>query len=368
MKRNKLNKVSDELIDRSVRPKAKRKTAIILLSISGVAVLCLLAFRAEGRETKERDIYIPSTISPEAQRVLEDLKKKKIYAGTLPAPGDLEAWRKAHEEGETPDREIDKTIKRSGVIITETELGGVPILDIRPRDWEDNGKVLVYTHGGAYTMFSARSTLEVSAPMSRAAGLKVISVDYTTAPFADWKKIQEQVITVFKALLAEGYSMDDIAIYGDSAGGGLAVSTVLNLRDRGMGMPAAVLLLSPWVDLGDRGDTARTLKDADPTLTYTPALHNSALAYADGLDLSDPRVSPLYGDFEKGFPPSLITEGTKCIFLSTSVRLYQALQAAGQKTKLDIYEGMWHVFQLYPIPESEVAITRAADFINEHLK
>ena len=363
-----MNKVSDNTIDRSVRSNAKRKIAIILVSLAGIAALCVSASRAEDQEIKERDIYIPATISPEAQRTLQDLKKKKIYAGTLPAPGDLEAWRKAHAEGEMPDREIGETVKRSGVIITETELGGVPTLDIRPGDWEDNGKVLVYTHGGAYTMFSARSTLEVSAPMSRAAGLRVISVDYTTAPFIDWKEIQEQVITVFKALLAEGYAMKDIAIYGDSAGGGLAISTVLNLRDRGMGMPAAVLLLSPWADLSDLGDTARTLKDADPILAYTPALHNSALAYAAGLDLSDPRVSPLYGDFEKGFPPSLITEGTKCIFLSTSVRLYQALKAAGQETKLDIYEGMWHVFQLYPMPESEVAIKRAADFINEHLK
>ncbi len=81
------------------------------------------------------------------------------------------------------------------------------MLDIRPKDWKDNGKVLVYTHGGAYTMFSARSTLTSSAPMSRATGLRVISVDYTTAPFAKWQEIQEQVLSVFKALLAEGYKM-----------------------------------------------------------------------------------------------------------------------------------------------------------------
>jgi acetyl esterase/lipase len=204
--------------------------------------------------------------------------------------------------------------------------------------------------------------------MSRATGLRVISVDYTTIPFAKWKEIQEQVISVFKALLADGYEMKDIALYGESAGGGLAISTALNLRDRGMGMPAALVLWSPWADLSNAGDTAHTLENADPALTYASSLENGALAFADGLDLTDPHVSPLYADFSKGFPPSLITEGTKCIFLSTSVRLYQALEAAGQETKLDVYEGMWHVFQQVPIPESEVAIRKSAAFINKHLK
>jgi len=136
--------------------------------------------------------------------------------------------------------------------------------------------------------------------------------------------------TVIKALLAEGYTMKDIALYGDSAGGGLVTSMVLNLRDRGMGMPAAVVLWSSWVDLSNDGDTRQTLEDADPFLTYDPSLKNCALAFADGLDLKDPRVSPLYADFSKGFLPALIQDGTKCIFLSTSVRLYQALEAAGQ--------------------------------------
>jgi hypothetical protein len=163
-----------------------------------------------------------------------------------------------------------------------------------------------------------------------------IAVDYTTAPFARWKEIQEQVISVFEALLDHGYSMNDIALYGDSAGGGLAISTVLNLRDRGMGM-------------------------------YDPLLKTRALAYADGLDLTDPRVSPLYGDFSKGFSPALITEGTKCILLSTSVRLFQALEAAKQEVKLDVYEGLWHVFQTSPTPETALSLEKIRDFLHQHV-
>ena len=110
-----------------------------------------------------------------------------------------------------------------------------------------------------------------------------------------------------------------------------------------------------------------TLSYTDPSLHYEPLLHSSADAYADGLDLKDPRVSALYGDFSKGFSPAMITEGTKCIFLSTSVRLYQALEAAGQDVKLDVYEGMWHVFQVAPIPETEVSLKKISKFFNKHL-
>ena len=185
--------------------------------------------------------------------------------------------------------------------------------------------------------------------------------------YGKWKEIQDQVVSVFKALLNQGYTMKNIALYGDSAGGGLAISTVLNLRDRGMGMPAAVVLLSPWADISDAGDTMHTLENTDPTLHYDPLLKGSAMAFADGLDLTDPRVSPVYGDFSKGFSPALITEGTKCIFLSTSVRLYQALEAADQEVKLDVYEGLWHVFQTSSVPETEVSLKKIAVFLHANL-
>ncbi len=336
--------------------------------ICTVALLLCLPFSTARGQTADRDIHVPATISAKARQVLQAIIKANPYARAAPTPADLTAWRKMHDGVEQESKALnDKAIQRTGVSVTEANLGDVPVLDIRPGDWKNNGKVLVYTHGGAYTIFSARSTLAISGPMSLATGLRVISVDYTTAPFARWKEIQEQVISVFKALLAEGYKMKDIAMYGDSAGGGLVTSTVLNLRDRGMGMPAAVVLWSPWVDLTNAGDTAHTLKDSDPTLSYVGLLDVSARAFAGGVDLTDPRISPIYADFSKGFPPSLIQAGTKEIFLSSAVRLYQKLEAADQDTKLDVYEGMWHIFQQHQIPEAEVALRKSASFINKHL-
>ncbi len=316
----------------------------------------------------DRDIYAPTTISPKAQQWLKVLQETKPYTREIPsADADLEIWRQAQDAIEVAFVEgSEKAISDNKVTVIEETYGGVPVLDIRPENWTDNGKVLVYTHGGGYFAFSARSTLGSSAKMTRATGLRVISVDYTLTPHAHWDEIQKQVISVFEALLAEGYTMDDIAIYGDSAGGGLAASTVLNLRDRGMGMPAAAVLWAPWVDIRLEGDTIFTLENDDPMLSHS-IFEVGAQVYADGLDYTDPRVSPMFADFSKGYSPTLVQAGTKEMPLSNAVRFYQTLDAAGQDTTLDIYEGMWHVFQQNDVPEAEIALSKSAAFIHEHL-
>ncbi len=320
------------------------------------------------KQIADRDIYVPSTISPEAQQVLRVLNETKPYAREFPgADAGLEVWRQAQDAIDAAMVErSEKAIADNKVTVTKAKLGGVPVIDIRPENWTDNGKLLVYTHGGGYFAFSAYSTLGSSAKMTRVTGLRVISVDYTLAPHAQWDEIQEQVISVFEALLAEGYTMEDIAIYGDSAGGGLAALTVLNLRDRGMGMPAAAVLWAPWVDIRLEGDSIFTLENHDPMLSR-PIFEVGAQIYADGLEFTDPRVSPMFADFSKGYSPTLIQAGTKEMPLSNAVRFYQTLDLAGHKATLDIYEGMWHVFQQNDVPEAEVAVAKSAAFINKHL-
>ena len=246
------------------------------------------------------------------------------------------------------------------------------VLDIKPKNWYDNGKVLVYTHGGAYTLLSANSSLSSSILAANATSLRVISIDYTVAPFSKWNQTTDQVISVIQALKdQQGYSLDDIAIYGDSTGGGLAAGSVLKMRDGGMGMPAAVVLWSPWTDVTQNGDTYFTLKDADPALTNNSSqfLKSSADAYANPIDQKNPYVSPVYGNFSKGFPPTLIQGGTKEILLSDFIRLYQVLDQADVPVKLDIYEGMPHVFQyiLIKTPESDISLSKMNDFLRAYL-
>ena len=292
-------------------------------------------------------------------------------APPAPDPTEIEQWKALQEAMEARNLERQKdVVERLGPDVTKNELGGVPVLDIKPRNWRSNGKIMVYTHGGAYTLFSAASTLSSSALMADATGLRVISIDYTLAPHAKWQEVTDQVVTVFTELGKQGYAMKDIAIYGDSAGGGLAAGSVLKMRDQGMGMPAAVVLWSPWSDITETGDTYVTLKHAEPAYIYENALKPSADAYADPKDQKHPYVSPVYGDYTQGFPPTLIQGGTKEIFLSNFVRHYQALDAAGQTVKLDLYDGMIHVFMaaIPDSPESKLALSKVDAFLQEHLR
>jgi epsilon-lactone hydrolase len=316
----------------------------------------------------DKKIYIPPTISTEAQELLKALIGLRLYATEFPAPDDLAGWEKVYDAAEARDRDLsEKSLAASGASVTELQLGGVTVEDIRPYGWIDSGKVLVYVHGGGYTLFSARSTFPIALPMAKATGLRLVSVNYTPAPRAQFAEIQQQIVSVIDALLEAGYEMRDIAIYGESAGGGLVASTVLNLRDQHKGLPAAALFWSPNTDLSSRDDTTVTLDPDDPILTYSTLLVSGSKAYAGGVALDDPRVSPLYADFSGGFSPTLIVVGTKEMLLSSSVRFYQALEAAGQSVKLDVYEGMWHAFPQYDVPESKVAVEKSARFINDHL-
>ena len=179
----------------------------------------------------------------------------------------------------------------------------------------------------------------------------------------------DKIVSVIQALKDQGYSLDDIAMFGDSAGGGLAAGAILKMRDEGLGMPAALVLWSPWTDVTGTGDTYFTLRNDDPFLNVNLD-RSMASAYANSSDQKNPYVSPVYGNFSSGFPAVLIQVGTKDGLLSDSVRLYQALDRADIPIKLDIYEGMPHVFQglfFHNTTESDLAISKTSDFLREYL-
>jgi acetyl esterase/lipase len=222
-----------------------------------------------------------------------------------------------------------------------------------------------------YTLYSAHSRQTSSVPGADGTGLRVISVDYTVAPAGNWQKVTDEVLAVIAGLQKEGYKLKDIAICGESAGGGLAAGAVLKMRDQGLGMPAALVLWSPWADLANRGDTSITLKSFDPAHLHEHHLKPSADAYAEPKDQKHPYVSPVYGDYTKGFPPTLIQGGTREIFLSQFVRLYRAIDDAGGSAILDLYDGMTHNFHLRPemadAPETRTAFRKMSEFLKRQL-
>jgi acetyl esterase/lipase len=290
-----------------------------------------------------------------------------------PAADDLPGWERAWRKGEADSEpKVQATLKRYQPTVKERKLGGVPVLDVTPKGWKDNGKVLVHAHGGAYTMFSAHSRLQSSVVAADATRLRGHSNDYTPAPVAQWEKITDEVLAVFAALQKEGYKPKDIAAYGESAGGALIAGSVLKMRDKGLGMPAAVVLWSPWADITNAGDSAITIRPFDPYYVYEKHLKSSADAYADPKDQKHPYVSPVYGDYAKGFPPALIQGGTREIFLSHFVRIYRAIDGAGGTAVLDLYDGMPHNFQfrleLAEAAEAKASLKKMAAFLKKNLE
>ena len=311
---------------------------------------------------------VPETVSPDWSSYFESLPDPAALP-LLPTPENLEAWRERNRVLEADRLALGFGDPGPGVAVSEAEIGGVPVLDIRPDGWTEDGRALLYTHGGGYVAFTARSTIGNGARVARASRLRVVSVDYTLAPFARWQEITDQVIAVFQGLAVEGSSLDQLAIFGDSAGGSLAAGSVLKMRDLGMGIPAAVVMWSPWSDITDAGDTYRTLAEVEGSYRYDLHLKPAADAYADPSDQENPYVSPVHGDYTRGFPPTLIQGGTREIFLSNFIRHYQAMDVSGVEVKLDLYEGMPHGFQnkVPDSPEARLAVKKTVDFVTSRL-
>jgi acetyl esterase/lipase len=248
--------------------------------------------------------HIPTTISPEAQELYRIMPDPHLLPAA-PGPTEIKKWKVLQEASiaTTMEQRAQPLIDLLEPELTEMNFGGVPVLEIKPKGWKDNGKVIVFTHGGAYTMQNALSSFPQGGLVAYATGMRVIAVDYTLAPHAKWQEVTDQVVTVFEVLLKHGYTKNDLAIFGDSAGGGLAAASTLKLRDKGLGMPAAVVLWSPWGDVTCPGDTYTTLKDAEPFTVYELHMKNSADSYADPADQKHPYVSPVYGDYTSCMEP-----------------------------------------------------------------
>ena len=247
----------------------------------------------------------------------------------------------------------------------EWTANGTPVLTVTPRAPRNEATPLVYVHGGGFVSGSARANLLTAAVAADTSGRVVHSIDYRLAPRADWRTILEQVTAAWAAI-ADG-AAEAPGLFGDSAGGCIAAAATLLLRDRKAVMPGALMLMSPVTDLAGAGDTNGTLAHVDylERRLLEPALH----AYAPEDDWTNPLVSPLHADFGPGFPPVLIQVGTRELLLSDAVRLHRALRAAGRSSRLEVYDGMPHVFQplLARTPEGEQAWAEIAAFWSEHL-
>ncbi|MFQ6039110.1 MAG: alpha/beta hydrolase [Candidatus Aminicenantales bacterium] len=257
---------------------------------------------------------------------------------------------------------------REPVLYTPVTADGVPGEWVFPEPGVagTEGGAILYIHGGAFVSGSPATHRHLVWWLAREAERLALVVDYRLAPEHPYPAALEDVMIAYRWMIKQGFSPWRIAVVGDSAGGGLAVSMFLCLKERRWPLPGCAVLLCPWTDLSCSSPSFVENAGQDPMVRRDMALER-ARVYAGETPLHDPGVSPVYGDLS-GLPPLLIQVGSGEALLDDSRRLAERARKAGVEVTLDVWPGMVHVWHYMPrlLPEAREALRQAGRFCREH--
>jgi monoterpene epsilon-lactone hydrolase len=295
-------------------------------------------------------------VSTEQQETLDAILRQSAF----PADSDVNEQRRLLREL------LSAQPLPAEVTVTAAELGGVKTAEITV-DGIEARHVVLYFHGGVYVMGDAVLAADLASQVGRRTHAKVISVDYRLAPEHPYPAAVDDALAAYEALLHNGIAPSDIAFAGESAGGGLAVATLVNARDHGLPLPAAAFVMSPYADLTLAGTTMETKREVDPLLSREN-LQARVPDYVSGQDPALDLISPVFADLS-GLPPLIIQAGSHEVLLDDAVRLAQQAATADVAVTLDITPRVPHVFQAYyPIlDEAAAALDRAGQLLSSHL-
>ena len=252
-------------------------------------------------------------------------------------------------------------------LVVEDEIAGVPCLSITPKhlDLNRSNKVMLYFYGGGYMMGSPEEDLVISAVLAEKLGMRVLSPRYSLAPENIFPIAHDECMLVYGSLV-EAIGAQNIIVAGESAGGNMSVSLLLHAHQDGLPMPAAVALLSPWIDLSCDAYDAAAIFPHDSTLP-PQYIEEGSKIYSGSGDPSNPLISPLHGEFGDWFPPVILTTGTGDCLQHMTRRLAEKLDSAGVEVHLDVWDMLWHVFEFYPdVPEADASLGHIADFLSDY--
>ena len=260
--------------------------------------------------------------------------------------------------------------EKLGVTVEPVTMGGVKCFIVTPRTIPDanRNRLLVHVHGGGYVFGPGEAGLPEAILLSGIGGFKVISIDYRMPPDFPYPAAMDDAMAVWKEAV-KAADPRNMAIFGTSTGGAMTLAMVLRAKAENLPVPAAIAPGTPWSDIGKIGDTYETNEWIDNVLvTWDGWLGRAARLYANGHDLKDPFISPIYGDFA-GFPPTILTSGTRDLLLSNTVRTHRKLRRAGVEADLNVYEGQSHAQYAFDMnaPETKEAFTDIARFFDRHL-
>lgn len=320
------------------------------------------------RKVPERSIPVPKSVSPQMQAIIAQSQDPNFNF----APDTAEGWK---EKVAAAARKVEAILPQLrdalGVSVKPTEVGGVKAYVVTPAvvPPKKRDRLLLHLHGGVRVLFPGESGTREAILMAGFAGYRVISVDYRMPPDFPFPAALDDAIAVYRELL-KSHEPRKIGIFGTSAGGSLTCTTLLRAKSEGLPMPGAIAPGTPTVDLTDEGDSCYTNEHLDNLLvTRAGFVRASVELYANGRDPKDPLLSPIYGDVS-GFPPAILTSGTRDLYLSNTVRMHRKLRAAGVEAVLQVWEGQSHTQYMADItaPETKEYHDEVARFFDLHLE
>ncbi len=321
------------------------------------------------RAVPARAIPVPKDhVSPQMQQIIAAPYRVPAWNA---APKSAEEWKALINRLADAGAKAQVGIREKlGVSMEPTTIGGVKAFIIQPKEIPaaNRNRLLVHVHGGGYVYNPGEAGTGEATLMAAYGGYKIISFDYRMPPDHPYPAAMDDAMAVWKAAV-QMQNPKNMAIFGTSTGGGMTLAMILRAKKEGLPLPAAIAPGTPWSDLTETGDTYKTNEWLDNVLvSYNGYLSRAALLYANGHDLKDPQLSPIYGDFT-GFPPAILTSGTRDLFLSLTVLTHRKLRRAGVEAELQVFEGMSHAQYIFDptMPESKETFTEIAAFFDKHL-
>jgi len=333
--------------------------AIIVLSVSETKSQ---SPAPEPRQVPARSVAVPSTVSPEMQALIG----APLSANWNVAPKSIEEWRtlSAPSAGRVAALRERFRVKTEPLTVNGVNAFMVTPEVVAP---ENRNRLLVHAHGGCYVLSGGEAGTTEAIYMAAFGHFKVLSVDYRRPPDSPYPAALDDVVAVWKGALKMA-AAKNMAVFGTSAGGALTLSMTLRAKQEGLALPGAIAPGTPMSDLTGTGDSFQTNSMIDNVLVGEGRCDAMARLYANGHDLKDPMLSPVYGDMH-GFPPTILTTGTRDLLLSNTVRVHRKLRQAGVDAELHVYEAQSHAQYMRDAnaPETKEAFEEIARFFDKHL-
>jgi acetyl esterase/lipase len=322
---------------------------------------------AGAREIPARFLPVPEHVSPQMRAVIG----RPPNPNFIVTPQTTAEWKaRVDEAARGVVASLPRLRESLGVTVEPTSIGTVKAYFVGPKSVPEanRDRVLLHLHGGVRVLNPGEAGTREAIMMAGFAGFNVISVDYRMPPDHPFPAALDDAVAVYRELL-KTISPENIGIFGTSAGGSLSLTTLLRAKMEGLPMPGAIAPGTPTVDLTKTGDTLFTNEMVDNVLlTQDGFIRATAFLYANGRDLKDPLLAPIYGDVA-GFPPAILTSGTRDLYLSNTVRMHRKLRAAGVEAVLQVWEGQSHTqYNADPAaPETKEYHDEVARFFSLHL-